>query len=162
MTILDQVNKVLKKYSLLLDKWPERKIIPGLVVLSILFRLLTSQFIERSGDAIHKWGVLRCFVETGNWYPAVIDHHMLRWSINFPVLLIQKVFGTSPLVYYIFPVLVSIICGILIYKITARLGSRFSDFFDFSANYPRKYAVSADAAGLHVYSCFDLFPVKMD
>ncbi len=139
MTILDQVNKVLKKYSLLLDKWPERKIIPGLVVLSILFRLLTSQFIERSGDAIHKWGVLRCFVETGNWYPAVIDHHMLRWSINFPVLLIQKVFGTSPLVYYIFPVLVSIICGILIYKITARLGSR--------------------TAGIAAFLIFSIFPL---
>jgi hypothetical protein len=139
MTILDQIKKAPDKYSLLLDNWPERKIIPGLVVLSIFFRMLTSQFIERSGDAIHKWGVLRCFVETGNWYPAVIDHHMLRWSINFPTLLIQKIFGTSPLVYYIFPCLVSIVCGILIYKITARLSSR--------------------AAGIAAFLIFSIFPL---
>ncbi|MFA6102232.1 MAG: glycosyltransferase family 39 protein [Victivallaceae bacterium] len=139
MTISDQINRAANKYSILLDKWPERKIILSLVVLSLFFRLLTSQFIERSGDAIHKWGVLRCFVETGNWYPAVIDHHMLRWSINFPVLLIQKIFGTSPLVYYIFPCLVSIVCGILIYKITARLSSR--------------------TAGIAAFLIFSIFPL---
>jgi hypothetical protein len=139
MINLDQVKKASEKYSLLLDKCQEQKIIIGLIVLSLLFRLLTSQFIERSGDAIHKWGVLRCFTETGNWYPAVIDHHMLRWSINFPVLLIQMIFGTSPLVYYIFPVLTSIICGILIYKITAMLSSR--------------------TAGIAAFLIFSIFPL---
>ncbi|MCP3965719.1 MAG: hypothetical protein GY750_15295 [Lentisphaerae bacterium] len=108
-------------FSKKVNEWTEWKIITWIILSSMFFRLITLQFVEKSGDAVHTWSVLRCFIDTGNWYLENMDHHVLRWGTTLPVMAIQEVFGTSVFIYYIFPVIVSSITAILVYKVTTHL-----------------------------------------
>lgn len=69
----------------------------------LLVILLNLQFIAKSGDAIHKWGMARVFVETGSFHRAP-DHHLLRWGLMWPVIGLIKLLGDSVYVYYIYPI----------------------------------------------------------
>lgn len=93
----------------------------------LLLRLLSLNVVEKSGDAVYKWGIIRRFVETGVWYPALPDHHQARWAIMMPELLFAKIFGTEQIwAYYAFPVLCGVLASLLIFRIVEKLHSRLA------------------------------------
>jgi hypothetical protein len=74
-----------------------------------MVRFYSCDIVERGGDAFSKWAIIRNYVEN-NTIPTVEQfrtHHMMRWAINVPVVIIQKIFGTHPNVYYIWPIAIS-------------------------------------------------------
>ena len=80
-----------------------------IIILSLGIRYFFSNTIENGGDAYTKWAIIRCYTEFG-LLPTIDEfrsHHMLRWAINIPVFLIQKIFGTAPNVYYFWPFAIS-------------------------------------------------------
>lgn len=91
----------------------------------LLARLSALRVVEKSGDAVFKWRILRLWCETGN-YPATIpEHHQGRWMLNLPVRALMEVFGTDPWVYYIYPLLMGLVCVLSIYFIASRLSGKF-------------------------------------
>ena len=124
--ITDKYSASIKKISAWLDSMPESKLLLLLFLVSIILVFVTSQFIEKSGDAVYKWGILRYYVDFGKWYPVQVDHHQGRWAINIPVIGLMKIFGTSALVYYVFPFITGIIGSMLIYSVTSKLGTRLA------------------------------------
>lgn len=104
----------------------DRKLLCLLFLCFAVWRFLTIDLIEASGDAIWKWRFLRYFTELGEWFPTGIEHHQGRWGMNIPVLGIMKLFGTDPWVACIYPLVIAFICGLLIYLITRRIASRFA------------------------------------
>ena len=63
------------------------------------------QFIAKSGDAIHKWFLIRVFLENGTFLPLQPDHHLLRWGLIWPVIAFCKLFGYSIYMFYLYPIL---------------------------------------------------------
>ncbi|MDD5697199.1 MAG: glycosyltransferase family 39 protein [Victivallaceae bacterium] len=100
------------------------KLLLYLISAAVIFAFLTSQFVEKSGDAVYKWGILRHYVELGAWYPPFPDHHQGRWALNLPVIMLMKIFGTSIWVYYLYPFASGIIAGLFTYAVTAKISSR--------------------------------------
>ncbi|MDD5727065.1 MAG: glycosyltransferase family 39 protein [Victivallales bacterium] len=119
-------DNFIKRLAIWLDALPAVKLAALLVTAAVLLALLTSQFIEKSGDAVYKWGILKYYVETGQWYPQDFDHHQGRWALNLPVLALMKLFGSSAYVYYIYPMLCGIAGSLLIFKICTRIGTRLA------------------------------------
>ncbi|WP_319549686.1 hypothetical protein [Desulfogranum marinum] len=101
-------------------------IILALFSLSMLVRLCFSSNIEAGGDAIFKWAMVRDYVENGSLPPdwAIRSHHALRWAINIPVLIIQKIYGTEPQNYYIWPFFSSTMGVLFFYLIVKNIHSK--------------------------------------
>lgn len=90
-----------------------------IIVLSILVRFYSCDIIESGGDAFSKWAIIRDYVEN-NTIPAVEElktHHMMRWAINLPVLVLQKLLGTHPTVYYVWPIAIATIGAVFCFLI---------------------------------------------
>ena len=104
----------------------DRKLLCLLFLCFAVWRFLTLDLIEASGDAIWKWRFLRYFTELGEWFPTGVEHHQGRWGLNVPVLGIMKLFGTDPWAACIYPLVIAFLCGLLIYLITRRIASRFA------------------------------------
>ena len=104
----------------------DRKLLCLLFLCFAVWRFLTLDLIEASGDAIWKWRFLRYFTELGEWFPTGVEHHQGRWGLNIPVLGIMKLFGTDPWAACIYPLVIAFLCGLLIYLITRRIASRFA------------------------------------
>ena len=117
------------------------KLLLCLIAIFLVWRFLTLDFVEEGGDAVWKWSFLRYYAATGKWYPLVPDHHQGRWGVNLPVLVLLKLFGDSPWLYYLFPLLFALGTGILLFLLTARLRSK--------------------AAGTAAFLLFLLFPLTV-
>lgn len=81
---------------------------------------LNLQAVAKSGDAIHKWAMIRAYVANGE-FPLAPDHHMLRWGIMWPVIGLMKLFGDHIYLYYIFPIFSYITAGLLFYSLTRKI-----------------------------------------
>lgn len=93
-----------------------------IAVFSLVFRYLTSETVERAGDAVYKWSVIKQFVLFGD-FPARLNHHTCRWSLNIPVFFLQKYLGTGPTTYYVWPFITSTLSGVFGFLLTERLRS---------------------------------------
>lgn len=89
----------------------------------LLFHLWLSPRIDPGGDAFHKWFEVKRLIYGFSY--SVIDHHTMRWGINFPLYCVQKIFGTSPSVYYVAPTLAIVFLSTFIYKILYPLAGLF-------------------------------------
>ena len=78
------------------------------------------EFVEKSGDAIHKWRMVRALVEHGSLMVPP-DHHSLRWALLFPAVCAAKIFGTEVYVYYIFPMLNYCIAGTVFFALCKKI-----------------------------------------
>ena len=66
------------------------------ILLFLLFVILCNlQFIAKGGDAIHKWFMVRLYLEHGTFFPIQPDHHLLRWGLMWPVIGVCKLLGAS-------------------------------------------------------------------
>lgn len=124
--IIQTYRTTVEKISSRVNSMSRPALLLSLLGASVLLVLLTSQFVEKSGDAVYKWGILRYYADFGIWYPAHADHHQGRWALNIPVLIVMKLFGTAAWAYYIFPFATGIIGALFTYAVTARLSSRIA------------------------------------
>ena len=92
--------------------WLELFFLCGLV---FLFRLYATVPVENSGDSFVKW------FETKRLFYGLeysrLDHHTMRWSINFLTLLCQKIFGAKPSTYYLPSAFAATMAAFFIYRI---------------------------------------------
>ena len=123
-----KMNWILQSYEEFLNRyrefWNRRSNRRNILLLSVLYLvrfLLTLPPVSSSGDAVLKWSLLRVWTESGA-YPAVApEHHQGRWALNLPMRFLMEIFGTSHWVYYIFPLLMGLVCLIALYFVAARL-----------------------------------------
>ncbi len=104
---------------LIRHKWIEATI---LCLFIFLFRLYATIPIEDSGDSFVKW------YETKRLFYGLpfsrLDHHTMRWGINFLSLFFQKIFGTQPSIYYLAPAFTAAGAAFFIYQIGLLLHGR--------------------------------------
>ncbi len=102
-----------------LTTWIEVTLLCSLL---FLFRLYASIPVEDSGDSFVKWYEVKRLYH-GLHYSR-LDHHTMRWGINFPTLVFQKIFGTAPSIYYLAPATVATGAAFFLYKIALNLHGR--------------------------------------
>ena len=73
----------------------------------------------------------RDLVEQGRSFaqPGIWDHRMMRWALSVPMIIIQKLYDSSPASYYIWPILSSTLTAIFMHLIGTRLISRMAGIF---------------------------------
>ncbi|NDV20241.1 hypothetical protein GO013_12550 [Pseudodesulfovibrio sp. JC047] len=91
-----------------------------LISFSLFFRFLTSNVVESGGDAIYKWSIVKQYVLFGE-VPFQLNHHACRWAINIPLFLLQKVFGTAPKFYYIWPFVTSTLSALFAFLLLEKV-----------------------------------------
>ena len=87
-------------------------------------RLLMLHVVDKGGDSIWKWRILRLWYETGIYPAFPPDHHQGRWMVMLPARMLMALFGSDPWVYYIYPVVMGLIGGLAVYFIASRLRNR--------------------------------------
>jgi hypothetical protein len=107
-------------------EWQELLVLLLLGVFLTWIRLRTLEPIELGGDAVQKWFFVRRWA-----YPHPLEgtdwnHHFTRMGDNVPVFILQRLFGTSPPVYYFAPLLSFMGTGFAVYAIGKHAKSRFT------------------------------------
>lgn len=100
---------------------PENRVLFLLILFTLFFRLLTVVNIETGGDAAGVW-----FYAKKLYYGIPYDtwsHHAARFGMIIPVYLVQTIFGTHPVVYYITPLLFFLLQVIFLYEVGLRAHS---------------------------------------
>ncbi len=126
----DQIWRVIKLKSrnlFYIGMDSETKILMVLLFLTIAVRYLTFRMFTTGGDSINYW-----FAAKTLYYgiPYVnLDHQTTRFGVIIPLLLSMKMFGTSPLVSALVPVLMTIFQIVLLYKIGVNIHSIKTGFF---------------------------------
>lgn len=105
-------------------RWQEPVILLALLLFFLWIRLLTLEPIEIGGDAIQKWFFVRRWAFSSPFEGTVWNHHLTRMGDNLPVYLIQRLFGTSPPVYYVGPLLAFLVTGFTLYALGKRMSGR--------------------------------------
>jgi hypothetical protein len=70
----------------------------------ILFRMVYSTPIEIDGDSVGKWFFAHTVAHTGQWGEISNDHHLLRWAIIVPQVLISKIVPGRYESYFVLPI----------------------------------------------------------
>lgn len=120
----DKLQAAADRAACAINAMPLSRLLTPLIAFFIVWRAVTLNFMEKSGDAVWKWGFLRYYASLQQWYPLYPDHHQGRWGINMPVLGLIELLGDSPWVYYIYPLLMALGTGILLFLIVRRLCSQ--------------------------------------
>jgi hypothetical protein len=105
----------------------ERIILVGLVLFALFFRLGTLMMIHTGIDERDYWFSAKAIAH-GLPYPDV-SHRTTRFAIILPVAVAQVLLGSHPDVYYVLPVLNSMIQAVLAFVIGLRLRGRLTGFF---------------------------------
>lgn len=106
------------------DRNTHRRNVLMLSAVYCVLRALTLQTVEKGGDAIWKWQILRLWCETGTYPAFPPDHHQGRWMLMLPVRALTALFGADPWVYYIYPLAMGLTGALAVYFIASRLRSR--------------------------------------
>lgn len=97
-------------------------IVAFLVAFTLIFRLLTLQMINVGPDEIDYWYYAKILFSKIPY--GELNHRNIRWGIIIPTFLIQRIFGTYPLVYIVGPVLLSCLQSYFTYDLGKRLFNR--------------------------------------
>jgi len=98
----------------------EKIILISVVVFSLIIRLATLEFINPSDNAYYWFSakILLYGQDYIQWMKTFsMAHQTTRFGLIIPLFLIQKLFGTSLYVIYILPVVISVLCTVLIFRI---------------------------------------------
>jgi len=101
-------------------------ILAGLVLFALFFRLGTLMMIHTGVDERDYWFSAKA-IARGLPYPD-INHRTTRFSVILPVAVAQVLLGSHPDVYYVLPVLNSMIQAALAFLIGLRLRGRLTGF----------------------------------
>jgi hypothetical protein len=99
-------------------------ILLGIVGMSVAVRLATVRSLDVGGDPAKKWFFVRTWSYENHFDKW--DHHMGRMGINGILYLVQKLFGTEALAYFIAPMAIATLQSVLAYLVARRLGTRFA------------------------------------
>jgi hypothetical protein len=102
----------------------ELTIVLALLALSVAIRLLRLQPIEYYDDEVTRWHFVRQLFYDNDFHHARWTHHMARFGVNFPLFLVQAVFGRHARVYYIWPLASFTLQVLFLYLTAKRLGGR--------------------------------------
>jgi hypothetical protein len=94
-------------------------IVSFLVAFTLIFRLLTIQMINVGPDEIDYWYYAKILFSKVPY--GELFHRSIRWGIILPTFLIQRIFGTHPIVYIIGPVMLSCLQSYFTYSLGKRL-----------------------------------------
>ncbi len=108
-------------------KKDDAPILAVLIGFTLFFRIYLLQMINVGPDEIDYWYSAKQLV-TGGAYPEIM-HRTVRWAIILPVAVFQRLFGLHPLVYYITPVLNSLIQTVLLFYLGKRFFGRGVAFY---------------------------------
>ncbi len=104
----------------------DRIILIALVLFALFFRLATLMMIHTGVDERDYWFSAKAIAH-GLPYPDV-THRTTRFAVILPVALAQVLFGSHPNVYYVLPVLNSMLQAGLAFLIGLRLRGRLTGF----------------------------------
>ena len=79
------------------------------------FRLYVTAPVENSGDAFVKWYEAKRLAHGLDY--SRLDHHTMRWGINFLSLFFQKIFGTQASTYYLPSAFAATLSGLFVFLI---------------------------------------------
>jgi len=96
------------------DKY-EKFVLLTTIITVFFIRILSMQMIQDGGDAFAAWGVSKLLLYGHSYY---FSHITARFGMIIPAVIFQILFGSHPLVYYIAPILASIISSYFLFKIT--------------------------------------------
>jgi hypothetical protein len=104
----------------------QRYILLGLLVFTLFFRLATLMMMNTGVDERDYWYSGKA-IANGLPYPE-LSHRTTRFSVILPVALTQLLFGSHPNVYYVMPVLNSLLQVALAFAIGTKLRGRLTGF----------------------------------
>jgi hypothetical protein len=110
------------KLQLTENKLNDRLIVSFLIAFTLIFRLLTVQMINVGPDEIDYWYYAKILFSKIPY--GELFHRNIRWGIILPTFLIQRFFGTHPIVYIIGPVMLSCLQSYFTYDLGKRLFNR--------------------------------------
>ncbi len=99
--------------------WLELLLLAGLV---FAFRLYVTVPVEGSGDSFVKWYEAKRLAHGLDY--SRLDHHTMRWGINFLSLFFQKIFGTRASTYYLPSAFASTLSALFVFLIGTQLQDR--------------------------------------
>lgn len=97
-------------------------IVSFLVAFTLIFRLLTLQMINVGPDEIDYWYSAKILFSKIPY--GALNHRNIRWGIILPTFLLQRIFGTHPIVYIVGPILLSCLQSYFTYDLGKRLFNR--------------------------------------
>ncbi len=104
----------------------DRLILVALVIFTLLFRLSTVMMINTGVDERDYWQSARAMVDEEP-YPA-LSHRTTRYGVILPVAVAQAVLGSHPNVYYVLPILNSLLQAAIAYLLGSSLRGRLGGF----------------------------------
>jgi hypothetical protein len=104
----------------------DRILVVGLLAFALFFRLATLMIIHTGVDERDYWFSAKA-IARGLPYPD-LSHRTTRFAVILPVALVQALFGGHPNVYYVLPVLNSMLQAGLAFVIGLRLRGRLTGF----------------------------------
>lgn len=104
------------------DKLNDWLTLSFLVAFTLVFRLLTLQMINVGPDEIDYWYSAKILFSKIPY--GELNHRNIRWGIIIPTFLLQRIFGTHPIVYIFGPVTLSCVQSYFTYDLGKRLLNR--------------------------------------
>jgi len=92
-------------------------IVSILAAFTLAIRFRTLQEVEGGGDAVKSWYFVRQWFSGVDFASLNWDHHMTRFGINFPALVVRALFGSNATTYFLAPIGACVVAVILTYKI---------------------------------------------
>jgi len=110
-----EIVRTIRKYRF----WFELLLLAGLV---FAFRLYVTMPVENSGDSFVKWYEAKRLAHGLDY--SRLDHHTMRWGINFLSLFFQKIFGTQASTYYLPSAFAATLAALFVFLIGTQLQGR--------------------------------------
>lgn len=119
------MNPMLKRlFDALRRNWQDLVIVLGMIGMSVAVRLATVRSLDVGGDPAKKWFFVRTWSYENHFDKW--DHHMARMGINGVIWIVQKLFGTEALDYFVAPIAIATLQSVIAYFVAKRIGGRFA------------------------------------
>lgn len=94
------------------------------IALTLFVRLSLLQRIESGGDPLDNWFWVKQWKYNTGLLDGYLNHHHSRFGIHWLTWIVQRLFGTHPVNYFIAPLFASTVCSLLIYLLGRQVASR--------------------------------------
>lgn len=94
----------------------------AMFAISVAVRCYGAAPVDLGGDAVSKWQIIRVAIENG-FLSESASHHVMRWAINIPVLIVQMTFGDAPSNYYIWPIFSASVTAVFLFLLGERVAN---------------------------------------
>jgi dolichyl-phosphate-mannose-protein mannosyltransferase len=95
-----------------------------LTALTLYVRWASLEPIESGGDPLDNWFWVKQWAHNTGLLSGYLNHHNSRFGIHWLTWIVQRLFGTEPVYYYVAPVFASTLCSLLLYLLGRQIASR--------------------------------------